>query len=178
MMLDQEHRAARQLATADNGDLLLRDTRNEIIRLTRLSGRGLRALALFLLVSLLAWLNFPLLPAPEAFIARLGRPPSPAMISTALLTYIFFAITLSLGRMMTGIENRSSFCHVAYLAVFYFFYHVTKTLDDNYWAVFCSGITILGIESYRIRAYCQEAISRQTERLAHIERTGRDPDDY
>lgn len=178
MLQRQEHETASDLSeNPGNRDMLIRDIRKEISRLHRLSSRGLWALCLFLLLSLLAWLNFPFLPSPETFIAHLGQPPSPPIISIVLLIYIFFAIILSLGRMMTGLENRSSFCHVGYLAVFFFFYHVTKALNDNYWAVFCSGITILGVESYRIRTFCQEAIVREMERLAYIERTGRLPDD-
>ena len=176
MMLLQEQKPVRDVSEKPgNKDMLLRNTRNEISRLRRLSTRGLRALSLFLLISILSWLNFPLLPSPETFIAHLGQPPSPSIISAVLLIYIFFAIILSLGRMMTAIENRSSFCHVGYLTVFFFFYHVTKTLNDNYWAVFCSGITILGVESYRIWTYCQEAIAREMEHLAYIEKTGRLP---
>lgn len=178
MMPSQEHESTHgQSEKPGSRDMLLRDTRKELIRLRHLSNRGFWALSLFFLISLLAWLNFPLLPSPGTFTALLGQPPSPAMISTVLLIYIFFAIILSLGRMMTGIENRSSFCHVGYLTVFFFFYHVTKTLNDNYWAVFCSGITILGIETYRIRTFCQEAIAREMDRLAHIERTGHLPVD-
>lgn len=153
------------------------EIRAEIGRLQLLSSRGLWALSLFLLVSLLAWLNFPLLPAPAVFIAHLGRPPSGPLISTVLLIYVFFAIILSLGRMMTGAEHRSSFCHVGYLTAFYFFYYAAGALNDNYWAVFCSGVTILGVESYRIRTFCLEAIARQTERLTFFERTGRLPPD-
>jgi len=178
MTADREN-APDPVPPADSGNLnpIPEEVLAEIRRLKRLSTRGLWALSLFLLVSILAWLNFPILPAPEVFVARLGPPPSSALISTVLLIYVFFAIILSLGRMMTGTENRSSFCHVGYLAAFYFFYHASRALNDNYWAVFCSGITILGVESYRIRAFCQEAIDRQSERLTYFERTGRLPPD-
>jgi hypothetical protein len=99
------------------------------------------------------------------------------MISLVLLLYTFSAIILSLSRMMGGIEHKSSFCHVGYLAGFFLFYHFAKALDDNYWAVFGAGITILGVESYRIRSFCAEAISKKNEQLSYIIRTGRAPID-
>ena len=92
-----------------------------------------------------------------------------------LLVYTFSAIILSLSRMTAGIEHRSSFCHVGYLTTFFLFYHFAKALDDNYWAVFSAGITILGVESYRIRAFCNEAIARKTEQLEYVKKTGQMP---
>jgi hypothetical protein len=126
---------------------------------------------------MLAWQDFPLLPLPDRVVASLGAPPPPNMISLVLLLYTFSAIILSLSRMMGGIEHKSSFCHVGYLAGFFLFYHFAKALDDNYWAVFGAGITILGVESYRIRSFCTEAISKKNEQLSYIIRTGRAPID-
>jgi hypothetical protein len=76
---------------------------------------------------------------------------------------------------MAGIEHRSSFCHVGYVTCFYLFYHFAKALDDNYWAVFGAGITILAVESYRIWSYCSETITKRMEDLAYVEKTGRMP---
>ena len=60
MMLLQEQKPVRDVSEKPgNKDMLLRNTRNEISRLRRLSTRGLRALSLFLLISILSWLNFP-----------------------------------------------------------------------------------------------------------------------
>lgn len=148
---------------------------NEIDRLKRFSNRGLWAMSLFLLVSTLAWRDFPLLPLPDTVVAALGKPPPPQMISVVLIIYTFSAIMLSLSRMMAGIEHRSSFCHVGYVTGFYLFYHFAKALDDNYWAVFGAGITILAVESYRIWSFCSETITKRTEDLAYVEKTGRMP---
>ncbi|MDD2856816.1 MAG: menaquinol oxidoreductase, partial [Desulfuromonadaceae bacterium] len=92
-----------------------------------------------------------------------------------LLFYTFSAIILSLSRMATGIEHKSSFSHVAYLTAFFLFYHFGRSLQENYWAVFGAGITILVIESYRIWTYCAEGISRKKEDLEYAKRTGRAP---
>jgi hypothetical protein len=159
----------------DSREELRQGILKEIDRLKRLSNRGLWAMSLFLLVSTLAWRDFPLLPLPDTVVAALGKPPPPHMISVVLIIYTFSAIMLSLSRMMAGIEHRSSFCHVGYVTCFYLFYHFAKALDDNYWAVFGAGITILAVESYRIWSYCSETITKRMEDLAYVEKTGRMP---
>jgi hypothetical protein len=148
---------------------------NEIKRLRRFSNRGLWALSLFLVVSMLAWRDFWFLPPAEKIVASLGAPPTPQMISLVLILYTFSAIILSLSRMMSGIQHKSSFCHVGYLCVFYLFYYFAQALADNYWAVFCAGLTILCMESYRIWTYCSEHLAKKIEQLAFLERTGRLP---
>ena len=156
-------------------ELLRRELLREIERLNRFSHRGLVAFSLFLAISLLAWWGFPVFPAPDTVIAVLGKPPSARIIGSVLLLYTFSAIILSLSRMTTGIEHRSSFCHVGYLGAFFIFYYFGKSLEDNYWAVFGAGITILGVESYRIRTFCAEGIAKLREDLAYVTRTGRPP---
>jgi len=150
---------------------------DEIRGLKRFSNRGLWALSLFLMVSTLAWRNFPFLPRPEKIVASLGPPPTAQIISLVLILYTFSAIILSLCRMMANLRHRSSFCHVAYLSVFYLFYYLADGLADNYWAVFGAGFTILLMESYRIWTFCNENIGRKHEQLAYLERTGRLPRD-
>lgn len=154
---------------------LLKGIRTDIKRLNTFSCRGLWALSLFMVVSMMAWNNFALLPLPGTIVATLGLPPSPKYISILLLFYTFSAIILSLSRMMGGIEHKSSFSHVGYLTVFFLFYFVSKSLEENYWAVFGAGITILGVESYRIWSFCNEAIMRKNEQLQYVERNGRMP---
>lgn len=159
----------------DSTFLLRQELTGEINRLNRFASRGILALALFLVVSMLAWWDFPLLPSPDAVTVILGKPPSSRIISIVLLLYTFSALILSLSRMTTGVEHRSSFSHVAYLTAFYLFYFFGKSLSENYWAVFGSGITILGVESYRIWSYCAEGIAKKREDLAFVSRTGRPP---
>ncbi|BCS54398.1 hypothetical protein GSbR_40330 [Geobacter sp. SVR] len=157
------------------GELLAVVIEADIRRLKTFSNRGLWALSLFLLISLMAWRDFPLLPLPDTIIASLGAPPSPQVISTVLLLYTFSAIILSLSRMMAAMEHKSSFCHVGYLTGFFLFYHFAKALNDNYWAVLGAGFTILSVESYRIWSYCNEFIKKKTEQLEYVRRTGRMP---
>jgi len=161
--------------TGDSIDLLRQELTQEIKRLNRLSSRGILALSLFLVISILAWWGFPLFPAPDAVIAVLGKPPTARMVSIVLLLYTFSATILSLTRMIAGIEHRSSFVHVGFLTGFFLFYYFGKALNDNYWAVLGSGITILGVESYRIWSFCSEGIAKSREDMEYVNRTGRRP---
>lgn len=178
MIQADDNRDIQDASTSQNrGEELLKGIRSDIKRLNTFSCRGLWALSLFMIVSMMAWNNFALLPLPSTIVATLGLPPSPKYISILLLFYTFSAIILSLSRMMGGIEHKSSFCHVGYLTVFFLFYFVAKALDENYWAVFGAGITILGVESYRIWSFCNEAIMKKNEQLQYVQRTGRMPID-
>ncbi len=161
--------------SSDSSDLLRQELVREINRLSRLSSRGIMALSLFLVVSIFAWWGFPLFPAPDTVIAVLGKPPTARMVSIALLLYTFSATILSLTRMIAGVEHRSSFVHVGFLTGFFLFYYFGKALEDNYWAVLGSGITILGVESYRIWSFCSEGIAKSREDMEYVNRTGRRP---
>jgi hypothetical protein len=162
-------------ATQDSADVLRQELIKEMIRLNRFSTRGILALSLFLVVSIFAWWGFFFLPNPDTVTAVLGKPPSANVIGIALLLYTFSAILLSLSRMTAGIEHRSSFSHVGFLTAFFLFYYFGKSLQENYWAVFGSGITILGVESYRIWNFCAEGISKNREDIEFVTRTGRPP---
>jgi len=159
----------------NNAAPLLKKLMEDVDRYHQFSIRGILALSLFIVVSILAWWGFSFLPTPDRISALLGKPPSAQIVSIALIVYTFSAITLSLARMSTGIEHRSSFSHVGYLTVFFLFYYCGKSLEENYWAVFGSGVTILGVESYRIWTYCAENISRIKEDIEFVTRTGRPP---
>jgi hypothetical protein len=162
-------------ANGDRADLLRQELIREIDRLNRFSTRGILALTLFLVVCILAWQHFPFLPPPDRVTDLLGKPPSASMISIVLLLYTFSALILSLSLMTSGIEHRSSFSHTGYLTAFFLFYYFSSALEDNYWAVFGAGITILGVESYRIWSYCAEGITQKKEDIEYITRTGRPP---
>lgn len=170
-------RARETFSTADNeGNPPDRDdVRSETIRrieqLRRKSSRGLWAMALFIAISIIALDDFSILPSlPPGVRALLGKPPSALMISGALVLYTFSAIILILSRMMSGKEEYSGFAHVGYLTAFYGFYHFAGAINENYWAVFVAGVTVLGLESYHIWNFCQEAIKREKEVLDNIER--------
>jgi hypothetical protein len=172
---DRNERVTLEDTAHDSQASLRQGLLDEIKRLRRFSNRGLWALSLFLVVSMLAWRDFWFLPPADNIVAKLGAPPTPLVISAVLLLYTFSAIILSLSRLMAGLNHRSSFCHVGYLGVFYLFYYFAQALPDNYWAVFGAGFTILCMESYRIWSFCSERITGKIEQLAFLERHGRLP---
>jgi len=173
--MTQQPLTGQESIKTDNLESLQQDILKEIQHFRSFSNRGLWAVSLFLLVSMTAWHDFSFLVLPDKVVAALGQPPSSQAISILLVIYTFSAIMLSLSRMMAGVEHRSSFCHVGYLTVFYLFYHFAKALDDNYWAVFGAGLTILAVESYRIWTFCSEMISKKKEDLEFVRKTGRRP---
>lgn len=134
--------------------------------------KELLSAALFLLLSIAALNNFSFFPSlPEAIRAALGRPPSANMISAVLLLYVFSAIILILARMMSGSGRYGGVAHVGYLAGFYIFYHFSGKLPENFWAVFASGATVLGLESYHLWIYCSEEIAKEREVLESLDKS-------
>ncbi len=131
----------------------------------------LLAVAIFVLLSIGALSDFAFLPSlPPPVRESLGHAPSAYMISALLLVYIFSAIILILSRMMSGSGKATGLGHAGYLAGFYFFYHFSGTLPDNFWAVFVTGVTILGLENYHMWIYCSEEIEKERELLASLDR--------
>jgi Zn-dependent protease with chaperone function len=149
---------------------LRQETLQAIRNLHRTFTMELLAVALFLLVSIAGLSDFAFFPSlPGNIRAALGRPPSAPMISALLLLYIFSAIMLVLVRMMSGSGKHGGFGHVGYLAGFYFFYHFSGKLPENFWAVFASGATVFGLESYHLWIYCSEEIEKGREVLAALD---------
>jgi hypothetical protein len=158
----------------ENRDRLREDALDNIRNLHRTFTAELFAAALFLFLSMAALNDFSFFPSlPEYVRTALGRPPSVNMISAVLLLYIFSAIILILSRMMSGSGSYGGVTHVGYLAGFYFFYHFSGKLPENFWAVFAAGVTILGLEGYHLWIYCSEEIERAREVLALLD--GRPP---
>jgi hypothetical protein len=141
--------------------------KDRISQLRARPGHSLYALALFVALSIGAIRDFDFLPSfPPRIHELLGQPPSADMISAALLIYSFSAIILVLARMMSGSGKFSGYSQVGYLAGFYFFYHFSGSMDEHFWAVFAAGMTILGLDSYHVWAWCAEEIKKEEEALA------------
>jgi hypothetical protein len=145
-----------------------RPQENDIIRrLKTRPSHSLYAMAFFIALSIGAMRDFDFIPSfPPAFRELLGQPPSADMVSAALLIYSFSAIIKVLARMMSGDGKFSGFAHVAFLAGFYFFYHFSGAMEENFWAVFAAGMTILALGSYHIWTWCAEEIRKEEEILA------------
>lgn len=132
-----------------------------------MGGWGLIA---FVIVSVLAIPNSNLLPALSESVRRfLGAAPPSNFISIALIIYAFSALTLILARIAQGSGQYKGWSHLFYITAFYIFFGFAGTLRETYWAVFVSGLLIMGLENYLIRTYVSEEI-RKEKRKQEMER--------
>ncbi len=128
-------------------------------------------MALFFLISIGAAVNFRFLPPISENIKDiLGASPPPTLISIALIVYAFSALILILGRMNTGSTRFRGWSHLGYLTAFYLFYFYCDLLRDNFWPVFIAGLTILGLEDYRVWSVCSEVIKKEEEILSIVKK--------
>jgi len=139
----------------------------ERIRVLRGRARmGAWGLAAFVIVSVLSIPDSYLLPALSESVRRfLGAAPSSNLISIALIVYAFSALTLILARIAQGSGAYKGWSHLFYLTAFYIFFGFAGTLRDTYWAVFVSGLLIMGLENYLVRTYVSEEIKKEEGRL-------------
>jgi len=144
-----------------------------IRKLERSAGHGLLGMAIFLLVSLMAFYGFSVLPdmSPE-FRQKLGAAPPVDLISLALVIYAFSGIVLVFARMTSNTGSYRGFQHAGFLTGFYAFYHLAGALPDNFWAVFFAGLSVMGLESYQLWTRSNTAIRKQQAHLANL-RAGR-----
>ncbi len=128
-------------------------------------------MTLFFLISFGAAVNFRFLPPiSEQAKHLLGEAPPPTLISVGLIVYAFSALILILGRMNTGSVRFRGWSHIGYLSAFYLFYYYTGLLRGNFWSVFIAGLTILGLEGYRVWSACSESIKKEKEILAILDK--------
>jgi len=150
---------------------LRREAEKKIRKLQSRANRGLWALALFIAASIGAYRNFAFLPSlPENIQSLLGESPPTELINAALIVYTFSAIILILSRMTLGSGQAGAMAHVGYLTGFYVFYFFANVLEDNFWAVFAAGVTVLALANYHLWTYCNEALRQERESLAILER--------
>ncbi len=137
----------------------------ERIRVLRARARkGGWGLAAFVVVSFLSIPDSNLLPALSETVRRfLGAAPPSNLISIALVIYAFSALTLILARIAKGSATYKGWSHLLYIASFYIFFGFAGSLRETYWAVFVSGLLIMGLENYLVRNYVLEEI-RKAER--------------
>jgi hypothetical protein len=123
-------------------------------------------LAAFVVVSFLSIPNSYLLPALSESVRRfLGAAPPSYLISIALIVYSFSALTLILARIAQGSGTYKGWSHLFYIAAFYIFFGFAGTLRETYWAVFVTGLLIMGLENYLVRTYVSEEIKKEERAL-------------
>ena len=129
----------------------------------RMGGWGLVA---FVVVSVLSIPDSYLVPALSDSIRQfLGEAPPSNLISIALVIYAFSALTLILARIAQGSSVYKGWSHLFYLTSFYIFFGFAGTLRETYWAIFVSGLLIMGLENFLVRSWVSEEIGREERRL-------------
>jgi hypothetical protein len=143
-----------------------------IRKLRALSWTGIYGLVAFVFITVLAIPNSRLLP-PLSAKAReiLGASPPIELIAVALIIYIFSALTLTLARIAKGQGDYRGWPHLFYIASFYVFFSFAEAGSETYWAVFVSGLVIMGLENYQIRSWCGDQI-REELRKAKLGKLG------
>lgn len=153
------------------------DLRNRIEarirKLERASGNGLWSMVCFLLVSFAAFKGFSFLPELSAEIRRmLGTPPPAEMISLALVVYAFSGIVRTLARMSRNVKPFLGLMHATFFTAFYLFYYLSGALQDNFWAVFFAGLSVMGLENYYLWMHSKAALHKERELLASMQEKG------
>lgn len=147
----------------------------KIRKLELQSSSGLWVLAIFTALSIGATRNFDFLPAlSEDLRAMLGAAPPTRFINWALVVYGFSAIILILTQMTSGKKPRGAFAHLGYLGAFYIFYYFAESLQENLWAIFAVGMTILSLQSYHVWNYYKDRIREEQEILAELDKLAED----
>jgi len=159
---------------ADNLASRMDIARRLIRNLEKKAYSGAYILSAFIVLSIAAVHNFSFLPSFSLTVRKsMGTGPSSGFISIALVIYVFSAVILSLSRMMEGSEKIGGFSHLGYLGAFFFFYHFSGDMDEQFWAVFAGGATILSLESYQRWHFCRDEIMKEREVLQELEAISR-----
>ncbi|MDT8395162.1 MAG: hypothetical protein RRA32_01785 [bacterium] len=140
------------------------------------SRTGSYGLAAFILITVLAIPNSRLLPPLSAKVREvLGASPPLELIGVALIVYVFSALTLTLARLAKGQGGYHGWSHLFYIASFYIFFSYAAAGSETYWAVFVSGLVIMGLENYQMRIWCADQIRKEERKVKKAKLRGFSP---
>lgn len=149
------------------------EVQERIRRLRARARMGGWGLAVFVIISVLSIPDSYLLPALSESVRRfLGAAPPSNLVSIALIIYGFSALTLILARIAQGSGSYKGWSHLFYIASFYIFFGFAGTLRETYWAVFLTGLLIMGLENYLVRTHVSEEIKKEERNLHKEKLTG------
>jgi hypothetical protein len=63
--------------------------------------------------------------------------------------------------MSQNIKPYKGLMHVAFFTAFYIFYQLSGALQDNFWAVFFAGISVMGLDNYYLWSHSNEAVCKE-----------------
>ncbi len=130
-----------------------------------------------MLLSILAFRNFDLLPPLSEGVRRiLGPSPPVRLIQVALVVYGFSGTVLILARMARGTAPGNAWLQLGYLAAFFGFFHFAGALGENFWAVLTAGVTVVGLQAFQGWSHWSEQAREEQDRLARLEGAKRPPD--
>lgn len=138
----------------------------DIDGLYQLSRKGLLGILLFLAASAAA-LNFRELTltgtvSPDLMELLASTPP------VILVNIIFGASTISsliiiAGRIYFNLRPGNIWTHFWFRVSFYFLYFIADSLNEHFYVVFISGMTVLALQHYNIFNYCTKAIEKKMD---------------
>ena len=144
-----------------------RDTlKADIDSLYQLSRKGLLGILLFLAASAAA-LNSRELTlsgsvSPALMVQLASTPP------VILVNIIFGASTISsliiiAGRIYFNLRPGNIWTHFWFRVSFYFLYFIADSLNEHFYVVFISGLSVLSLQHYNIFNYCTRAIEKKMD---------------
>lgn len=138
----------------------------DIDGLYQLSRKGLLGILLFLGASAAA-LNFRELTltgtvSPDQMELLASTPP------VILVNIIFGASTISsliiiAGRIYFNLRPGNIWTHFWFRVSFYFLYFIADSLNEHFYVVFISGMSVLALQHYNIFNYCTKAIEKKMD---------------
>ena len=157
------------MSAITNIEPLRKQVQGRIRKFEVLANSGLWVLALFTALSIGAFRGFDFLPSlSDKLRSALGAGPPINMINWALVLYGFCALIIALAQMTGNKKPRGVIANFCYLGAFYGFYHLTGAMQDNFWAVFTVGMTILSLQGYHVWNFYREQVREQQEILVEL----------
>ncbi len=172
--MDEKQDSASPSGEAPSGADDRYDVEGRVRKLKAQSRTGSYGLAAFVLLTVLAIPNSRLLPPLSARVREiLGASPPLELIGLALIIYVFSALTLTLARIAKGQGGYRGWPHLFYIVSFYVFFSYAEAGSETYWAVFVSGLVIMGLENYQIRSWCADQIREEERKAKKTKLTGK-----
>ncbi len=70
--------------------------------------------------------------------------------------------------MSQNIKPYKGLMHVAFFTSFYTFYQLSGALQDNFWAVFFAGISVMGLDNYYLWSHSSETVRKERALLENM----------
>lgn len=136
----------------------------DIDKLYVCSRKGLWALAIFLLASIIAYQCRDLTLTgclSASFREQLGPAPPEILVDALQVVSTFSSLILISGRIYDRRTPGNTWMHLGFRLIFYPLYFVCDLLGPHFDFVFVSGLVVLALQHYNIWNYAQRAIEKK-----------------